>query len=182
MTPDLFGHPPPGSPLARLLDGPMAPGRIVWIGLRPARRAPIRLVPEAMAEPGQGLLGDRYASTHSGARQVTLIAQEGLHAIASFLPRAEPDPARLRRNLVTAGINLAALRHRRFRVGAALLEWSGEAHPCSRMEEELGPGGYNAVRGQGGITARVIEGGPIRLGDPVERLLAPPPDGPPLLL
>ena len=149
----------------------MAPGRIVWIGLRPARRAPIRVVPEAMAQPGQGLEGDRYASTHSGARQVTLIAEEHLHAIAAFLAQPEPDPARLRRNLVTSGINLAALRNRRFRVGAALLEWSGEAHPCSRMEEELGPGGYNAVRGGGGITARVLEPGPIRLGDAVTRIL-----------
>jgi MOSC domain-containing protein YiiM len=75
----------------------------------------------------------------------------------------------LRRNLVVRGLNLLALKGHRFRVGAALLEYSGECHPCSRMEETLGVGGYNAVRGQGGIIARVIEGGPVRLGDPVAR-------------
>ena len=80
-------------------------------------------------------------------------------------------PEQLRRNLVVEGINLSALRNRRFRLGAALLEWSGECHPCSRMDEELGPGGYNAVRGHGGITARVLEGGTVRLGDAVERVL-----------
>jgi len=71
---------------------------------------------------------------------------------------------------VVAGINLLALKDCRFAIGAALLEWSGECHPCSRMEEILGPGGYHAVRHHGGITARVLEGGAIRIGDPVRRV------------
>lgn len=77
------------------------------------------------------------------------------------------DPARLRRNIVVAGINLLALRACRFRIGDAVFEGSGLAHACSRMEEELGPGGYNAMRGHGGLTARVIRGGLIRVGNSV---------------
>jgi MOSC domain-containing protein YiiM len=68
------------------------------------------------------------------------------------------------------GINLLALKDRRFRIGSALLEWSGECHPCSRMDETLGTGGYNAVRSHGGITARVLEGAVLRVGDRVERM------------
>jgi MOSC domain-containing protein YiiM len=76
-------------------------------------------------------------------------------------------PGMLRRNMVIKGINLHALKDRRFWVGNTLLEYTGDCHPCSRMEETLGLGGYNAVRGHGGITARIIQGGIIALGDVV---------------
>ena len=73
----------------------------------------------------------------------------------------------MRRNVVVAGINLYALRHARFRVGDVLLEGTGICAPCASMEEALGPGGFNAMRGHGGITARVLEAGTIALGDAV---------------
>ncbi|MBY0339366.1 MAG: MOSC domain-containing protein [Acetobacteraceae bacterium] len=161
---------PAGSRLASLLDAPMRPGRVAWIGLRPARRAPMVAVAEARLSAGTGLDGDRYAGGGAGTRQVTLIAAEHLAAIGAFLGREAARPEELRRNVVAAGANLLALKGRRFRLGDAVLEMTGECHPCSRMEEVLGPGGYNAVRGQGGITARVLEGGTLRLGDALERL------------
>ena len=162
-------RPPADSPLARLLDGPMAPGRLTWIGLRPERRAELQPVDQALLEPGRGLVGDRWRGAVTGARQVTLITAEHLAAVAGFLGRDVLPPEELRRNLVIQGMNLLALKGRRFRLGETLLECSGECHPCSRMEEVLGPGGYNALRGHGGITARVIEGGAIRLGDALTR-------------
>ncbi len=150
--------------LQALFDAPMRPGELCWIGLRPARRAPVEALDQALLEADRGLRGDRYASK-GGARQVTLIAEEHLHAIARFLGREAVEPALLRRNLLVRGVNLLALKGKRFRLGKALLEHSGECHPCSRMEEVFGPGGYNAVRGHGGITARVVEGAAIRVGD-----------------
>lgn len=164
---------PLGAPLRALLDGPVRPGRVAWIGLRPARRAPVVAVDRAELQPGSGLAGDRYtAGGGAGTRQVTLVAAEHLAAIGAYLGRAAPvEPAAMRRNVVVEGLNLLALKGRRFRLGPALLEWTGECHPCSRLEEPVGPGAYNAARGHGGITARVLEGGAVRVGDAVERLL-----------
>lgn len=161
----------PGSPLARLLNGPMRPGRVVWIGLRPERRSPVISVASAELFAGRGAVGDHYKTSADGPRQLTLIQREHLQAIASFLGVEQVDPAALRRNIVVEGVNLLALKDRRIRIGDAELAWSGECDPCGRMDETLGPGGYNAVRRHGGITARVTKSGRIRVGDLVERLL-----------
>lgn len=158
----------PNSPLSALLDAPMQPGRVIWIGVRPARSAPLVSLESVMAEAGKGLVGDRYKTKSNGARQVTLIEAESLAAIAAYLRRAQVEPELLRRNIVVQGMNLLALKNKRFRIGEAVLEYSGECHPCSRMEDNLGVGGYNAVRGHGGITARILEGGNITCGDLVQ--------------
>lgn len=155
----------PESPLGRLMAGPVHPGELVWIGLRPRRKAELVSPDHAAMTAGRGLEGDHYDSRRAGPRQVTLVASEDLAAIGSFLGLPPVDPGLVRRNLVTRGVNLLALKGRRFRVGPALLEWSGECAPCGQMEVNLGSGGYNATRGRGGITARVIESGEIRLGD-----------------
>lgn len=148
----------------------MRPGAVTWIGLRPGRRQPLTAVPHADLDPDDGLIGDHYQSRTNKARQVTLIQVEHIAATAAYLGSGPIDPNRLRRNIVVSGINLLALKGQRFRLGSALLLATGECHPCSRMEEILGPGGYNAVRGHGGITARIIQAGRVRLGDAVTRV------------
>lgn len=144
-------------------------GRLEWIGIRPARRQPLLALLEVEALTDVHLAGDHARPRPGGKRQVTLIQHEHLSAVASFLGLDAPiDPGRLRRNLVVSGLNLLALKNRRVRIGdEVILEITGECHPCSRMEEELGPGGYNAMRGHGGLTARIVQGGRIQLGDAV---------------
>lgn len=156
--------------MKELLDTLPQRGRLELILLRPARRAePVR-VDRVHALPGRGLEGDHRAErTSNSARQVTLLQAEHLPVVSALCGSAA-TPERLRRNLVVSGINLLALRERRFRLGGALFEGAGLCHPCSRMEEVLGPGGYNAVRGHGGILARVLEPGEITVGDLLEPL------------
>lgn len=160
----------PQSVLADLFATSLPPGRVVWIGLRPERHAPPRAVDTVEAVAGRGLAGDHYRTSRNGARQVTLVQAEHLAAVAGFLRRGPVTPDLLRRNLVIEGINLLGLKGRRFRIGGAVLEYSGECHPCSRMETALGQGGYQAMRGHGGITARVLESGVMALGDALELL------------
>ena len=159
----------PQSSLIRLFNAPVRSGVLIWIGVRPERRLAMCPVDEAILDPHVGMEGDHY-SRDAGIRQVTLIQAESLAAIASHLGVETLAPEVLRRNLVTRGINLLALKDRKFRIGDAVLEMTGECHPCSRLEETLGVGGYNATRGFGGITARVIARGRISVGDAMVRI------------
>lgn len=143
------------------------PGRLEWIGIAGERRGAIEAVEEATVQAGTGIDGEHHATSGKSQRQVTLIQKEHLPAVAALLGRDAVSPELLRRNLVVSGINLVALKEQKFRIGDVLLEGTGPCAPCSLMEQNLGEGGYNAMRGHGGITAQVLEGGTIRVGDDV---------------
>ena len=145
-------------------------GRLDAIVVRGDSRADARRIDATTAIAGVGLADDRLGQrgeAELSTRQVTLLQAEHLPVIARLARVASVDPVALRRNLVVSGINLAALKNARVRVGGALLEIVGPCQPCSRMEAAIGRGGYAAMRGHGGWTARVLEGGTLRVGDDV---------------
>ncbi len=161
------------SPMAEMMSHFASEGRVCWIGLRPAREAPVKVVLEAEVRIGEGIVGDRFNGKPDSIRQVTLMQAEHLRVIAALLKRDAVDPALLRRNIVVEGINLLALKDLPFRIGSVWLEMTGPCQPCSKMEKALGFGGYNAMRGHGGITAKVLQAGFIQVGDVVSVSGAP---------
>lgn len=149
---------------------PHIQGRVELIVVRGAPRERARTVERTLALAGIGLADDRLGrrgEAELSTRQVTLIQQEHLPLIAAFARSGPLDPVDLRRNIVVSGINLLSLKKARLRVGGAVIEIVGPCAPCSRMEEVIGPGGYAAMRGHGGMTARILESGPIAAGDAV---------------
>ncbi|MCI0505973.1 MAG: MOSC domain-containing protein [Gammaproteobacteria bacterium] len=151
--------------LKELLDSFPQAGKVRHILLRTEKYVTPTVVQSVIATRENGLEGDHYHGPLFKKRQVTLIQFEHLPVIASLLGKDMVAPELLRRNLVVSGINLLALKDRVFAVGDCRMQMTGLCQPCSRMEEALGPGGYNAMRGHGGITARIVQDGAIRIND-----------------
>lgn len=154
-------------------------GRLDAIYLRPGRGQPCLQKDQAQAIANLGLQGDRASLRQSSApngskRQVTLLQAEHLPVIAALTGHTQIDPALLRRNLIVSRINLLAAKSLfkdqplHLLIGDVVLEVTGPCEPCSKMEQVLGTGGYNALRGHGGITARILRGGVLRIGDTVQ--------------
>ena len=135
--------------------------------------ARMQRVGEVAAIEGRGLEGDRYLErtgywTGVDECQVTLIEGEGLDEIRELTDVAISSGEH-RRNIVTRGVDLHGLRGKRFRVGGALLEFDRPRPPCRYIQSVSERGMTRALgRSRGGICARVVEGGFIRLGDEIE--------------
>ena len=131
-------------------------------------------VSEIRAVPGQGLEGDRYfrkAGTYSTrpgtGREVTLIEAEAVEAIAREAGIVLARGAS-RRNITTRGVPLNHLVGQRFRIGEVTLEGVRLCEPCAHLESLTQAGVRESLIHRGGLRARILTEGTLRVGDPVQ--------------
>jgi len=140
---------------------------------------PVESRTEIEVRAGIGIVGDRYAGkpAHSDA-SVTVIAAEGLDALAAELGRpgadtAPLDPLAARRNVVLRGAEVEALRGELFSLdcgaGEVVLLGGRPANPCAWLDLVLGPGAHRGMRGRGGVRCAPRTDGVLRLGPAVLR-------------
>ncbi|HEY3270005.1 MAG TPA: MOSC domain-containing protein [Geothrix sp.] len=155
------------------------PGRVESIHITPSAEATMCAMAEVTAIAGVGLEGDRYA-TRTGTfsakpkpgRQITLIEAEAIEALERELGLTLA-PGETRRNLVTRGVALNHLVGRDFTVGEVRLRGHELCEPrasLARMtaKPQILPG----LTHRGGLRAEILEGGAIRVGDPVDGTVA----------
>jgi MOSC domain-containing protein YiiM len=137
---------------------------VAAIHVAQGRRLPMRAVEEVVAEAGKGLVGDRYHGARH--RQVSVQSSD---ALAEAEERyGAPVPAHLtRRNLTLSHGEVPRRPGELLRVGPVLLEVVRVAAPCKLLDDTIGRGAQEALRHRGGSVFRVLEGGTIRVGDPV---------------
>ena len=135
--------------------------------------AAMQRVEEVSTIEGCGIEGDRYCegtgfwTRYGDVCQVTLIEGEDLDFIENEFGIGVKD-GQHRRNIITRGIRLLDLYRKRFRVGEALLEFDRSRPPCRHVQDLSEPGMTRALKGRGGICARVIRAGRIRDQDVIE--------------
>lgn len=143
--------------------------RLLGIAIKPAGSELMHLLPEGELGVDFGVAGDSRGKP--GARQVTLMSLAGWRLACAELHGGQgetlPWVAR-RANLLVDELPLVGSTGQRIQLGDALLEITGETDPCSRMER-LRSGLFKALARdwRGGVTCRVLSGGPLRLGMPV---------------
>jgi MOSC domain-containing protein YiiM len=145
----------------------------VALFIGPTPNQPLYAVDQVASVAEHGLEGDRKfrlpglpESKNGPDREVTLIESEAIEAVSRDYG-VELSPIETRRNVVTRGVALNHLVGKRFRVGEALLQGIRLCEPCSHLESLTRRGVREALVHRGGLRAQVLEGGVIRVGDPI---------------
>jgi MOSC domain-containing protein YiiM len=137
-------------------------GKVSHLFRAPKRREPMEELAEAVALADSGFEGCSHARPGS-KRQVLLVDGETLEAM-------NLSPGIIRENITTEGIEVNRLRvGQTLRVGAVRLEVSMPCAPCELMEK-IRLGLQKELEGRRGMLCRVIEGGAIHRGDPIEEI------------
>ena len=145
---------------------PAAMPTVVSIHLAPASRLPTRAVDRVVAETGAGLVGDRYHGTRH--RHVSVQSLDGLRAAAVDFG-AEIDPGLTRRNITISHGVVPTAPGARLSIGDVRLEAVRVAAPCRLLDDTIGNGArHHLNRGRSGTIFRVLAGGTICVGDPVD--------------
>lgn len=153
-------------------------GILLHIHIAEAASFEMEELQEARCVAGRGIEGDRYflgTGTYSpkpDVREVTLIEQEALDALARNDPPLQKGPLTLlpeqhRRNLTVRGVPLNHLVGRRFRVGEAILCGGRLNFPCKYLEELLGLEVYLPLYNRSGLNCSIESSGIIRPGDAI---------------
>jgi MOSC domain-containing protein YiiM len=133
----------------------------------PKRREPMEELCEAQLVANSGVQGCAHARPN-GQRQILLVDRETLEAMN--LP-----PGIIRENITTDGLKVNELRiGQQLRLGETHLEVSAICEPCEELEK-VRAGLQRAMEGRRGMLCRVIAGGKLRSGDPIEIVPEPEP-------
>ena len=118
-----------------------------------------------VAETGLGLVGDRYHGSRD--RQVSVQSASQL-AEAAEIRGSAIEPGGTRRNITVSEGEVPYESGRRITIGPVVLEVFRMAAPCRLLDDEIGPGAAKALRRRAGSLCRIISGGEIQVGDPVD--------------
>jgi len=124
---------------------------------------PVLEVPSIECEAGQGIRGDRYFGHEENFKgQITFFAFEVHENLCRELGVIGTSPSIYRRNVITEGIDLNSLVGEEFELQGLRFLGTEECKPCYWMDCAVAPGAELAMKGRGGLRARILTGGRLR--------------------
>ena len=128
---------------------------------------PLLEVPAVECVAGRGLVGDRFLDYKDDyAGQITFFAGEVYDEIRRVLNQPDRSAAVFRRNVLTRGVDLNALIGQEFEVQGVRFVGTRECSPCYWMDQAFAPGAEAWLKGRGGLRARILGSGPLKVDLP----------------
>lgn len=113
---------------------------------------------------GRGVEGDRFFDYKDNYRgQITFFAWEVFTGVCRQLGIDGKNPGLIRRNVLTTGVDLNSLIGEEFAVQGIQFFGVEECRPCYWMDQALGPGAEAALKNRGGLRARILSSGRLRV-------------------
>lgn len=132
---------------------------------QPAGDEPTVSVDVISCVAGRGIEGDRFLDFKPDyAGQITFFSWEVFEEAKRRFARPALSGGAFRRNVLVAGVDLTEWEGRKFSLQGVEFEAAGEAKPCYWMNQAVAPGAEEWLRGHGGLRARIIRGGTLRVG------------------
>lgn len=129
---------------------------------KPPGQAAIEEVESVECVAGQGLVGDRFFGHKENYKgQVTFFAHEVYERLCEQFQAMGISPAIFRRNVITKGVDLNTLIGQEFEVQGVRFIGTEECRPCYWMDQALAPGAEEAMKGNGGLRARILSNGAL---------------------
>lgn len=130
---------------------------------KPAGRHPIKEVDSVECVTGQGLMGDRFFGFKNDYKgQITFFEWEVFEQLRKAHNKPDASPAHLRRNVIVEGVDLNALIGQQFVLQGVVFEGAEECRPCYWMDQAIGAGAEDWLRGRGGLRCRILTDGELR--------------------
>ncbi len=124
---------------------------------------PMQRVDSVQCVAGRGLEGDRYFDHREDFKgQVTFFSLAIYESLCGEFERYDLDPSVFRRNVIVSDIDLNGLIGEEFEVQGVRFSGSEEASPCYWMNRAFAEGAEKALRGNGGLRARILSDGTLR--------------------
>ncbi len=127
---------------------------------------PIEEVETIDCVAGSGIRGDRFFDFKPDYKgQITFFDQAVYERVKVEIANKEFPPYAFRRNVIVSGIDLYSLIDKEFTIGDVTFSGSCEAKPCYWMDEAVAPGTEEFLKGQGGLRAKIVKSGTLKLGE-----------------
>jgi MOSC domain-containing protein YiiM len=113
---------------------------------------------------GRGIEGDRffdYKDNYKG--QITFFSTEVFADVCGRLGVPGKSPGVTRRNVITAGVDLNSWVGAEFEIQGVRFAGIAECSPCYWMDLAIAPGAEKLLQGRGGLRARILTDGILRV-------------------